>query len=55
MDGNNTQDFKDAPVSGGIKITRSRVITVANNEIKNNQSAGIWFDASCYRIDRGEQ
>lgn len=47
---NNTQDFKDAPVSGGIKITRSRVITVNNNEVRNNQSAGIWFDASCYRV-----
>ena len=47
---NNTQDFKDAPVSGGIKITRSRVITVSNNDVKNNQSAGIWFDASCYQV-----
>lgn len=50
INGNNTQDFKDAPVSGGIKLTRSRGITVSNSEVKNNQSAGIWFDASCYNI-----
>jgi parallel beta-helix repeat protein len=50
INGNNTQDFKDAPVSGGIKLTRTRGITVSNNEVKNNQSAGIWFDASCYNM-----
>jgi hypothetical protein len=46
--GNNTQQFKDAPVSGGIKFTRSRTISVVNTEAKDNGGSGIWFDASCY-------
>ncbi|MET1005198.1 MAG: right-handed parallel beta-helix repeat-containing protein [Propionibacteriaceae bacterium] len=45
---NNTQQFKDAPVSGGIKFTRSRGIKVLNTEAKSNGGSGIWFDASCY-------
>jgi parallel beta-helix repeat protein len=48
---NNTQHFKDAPVSGGIKMTRSRGIMLNNNEISRNISAGFWCDESCYDIN----
>lgn len=48
---NNTENFKPAPVSGGIKITRTRGITVTGNDVSNNfSSIGIWFDESCYDI-----
>ena len=45
---NNWQRFKEAPVSGGIKITRSRGVTVSNNEISRNYSSGLWLDESVY-------
>ena len=48
--GNNTQNFKDAPVSGGVKVTRSRGVLLSNNEISGNTSAGFWCDESCYDI-----
>ena len=50
IDGNNSQRFNDEPVSGGVKITSARGIRVANNEVNDNVSAGIWFDVSCYKI-----
>ena len=48
VDNNNTQDFKDAPVAGGVKFTASRGVVVSNNEFKNNKGSGLWFDVSCY-------
>jgi parallel beta-helix repeat protein len=45
---NNWQRFKEAPVSGGIKITRSRGVTVSNNDISRNYSSGLWLDESVY-------
>lgn len=48
---NNTEHFKIAPLSGGVKITRSRDVTVHHNDVSNNLSAGIWFDESCYDAD----
>jgi parallel beta-helix repeat protein len=45
---NNSQYFNAAPVSGGFKITRSRDITVTDNNISDNHSSGLWFDESCY-------
>ena len=49
--GNNTQNFKDAPVSGGVKVTRSRGVLISNNEISANTSAGFWCDESCYDVN----
>lgn len=50
VDDNNLSFFKPAPVSGGVKITRSRGVTVQNNEISNNHSVGFWCDESCYDV-----
>ena len=47
---NNTQNFKDAPVAGGVKITASRGVVARNNEFKNNKGSGLWFDVSCYDL-----
>lgn len=48
---NNVENFKPAPVSGGIKITRTRGITVTGNDVSSNYSSiGIWFDESCYDV-----
>lgn len=47
---NNAQHFNDIPVAGGIKITRSRNVTVTGNVVSNNDGSGIWFDESCYDV-----
>ncbi|PPF66129.1 hypothetical protein C5E16_12370 [Clavibacter michiganensis] len=48
--GNNAERFKPAPVSGGIKITRSRDVEVVNNDTGRNFGSGMWFDESCYDL-----
>lgn len=48
--GNNAEHFNDIPVAGGIKITRSRNVTVSGNNVSNNDGGGIWFDESCYNL-----
>ena len=48
--GNNSERFKAAPVSGGIKIGRSRDVTVRDNDTSRNLGSGIWFDESVYDI-----
>ncbi|MBE7162706.1 MAG: right-handed parallel beta-helix repeat-containing protein, partial [Williamsia herbipolensis] len=45
---NNTEHFNRAPVSGGIKITRSRDVKVTDSAILRNQGNGLWFDESVY-------
>lgn len=47
---NNTENFKDVPVAGGIKLTAGRNLTVKNVETRNNLGTGIWFDVSCYNM-----
>ena len=47
-EGNNTEKFNFAPVSGGIKITRTRGITVKNSVSSDNYGTGMWFDESVY-------
>jgi parallel beta-helix repeat protein len=46
--GNNAEHFRAAPVSGGIKITRARGVTVADNDVSRNYGSGIWLDESVY-------
>lgn len=48
--GNNSEHFKQAPVSGGIKITRSRGVSVVNSVFADNIGPGTWFDESVYDI-----
>jgi parallel beta-helix repeat protein len=50
LSGNNSQQFNSVPVSGGLKITRSRGVTVSNNDVTDNKSFGLWFDESCYDV-----
>jgi parallel beta-helix repeat protein len=48
--GNNSERFNPAPVAGGVKITRTRDVTVTNNDTSSNNGRGLWFDESCYDI-----
>jgi hypothetical protein len=45
---NNTEHFKRLPGSGGLKITRSRTVTIANSDFTNNLTTGLWLDESTY-------
>ncbi|MBF4620715.1 right-handed parallel beta-helix repeat-containing protein [Clavibacter sp. VKM Ac-2542] len=44
----NTERFNRAPVSGGVKITRSRDVDVKDSAILRNAGNGLWFDESVY-------
>ena len=46
--GNNTEHFNLAPVSGGVKISRSRDLTFKNSVFADNLGTGLWFDESVY-------
>ncbi len=48
--GNNTESFNRAPVSGGLKVTRSRGITVSGSAFLNNAGNALWFDESVYDV-----
>jgi hypothetical protein len=48
--GNNTERFNMAPVAGGVKIGRSRNITVKNSVFADNHGTGLWFDESVYNV-----
>lgn len=47
-EGNNTERFRTAPVSGGAKIGRSRTVTVRDSHFKANRGPGLWLDESVY-------
>jgi hypothetical protein len=48
---NNLQRFNTAPVSGGMKLTRSRVLTIRDSSFSHNLGVGLWFDQSVYDGD----
>jgi parallel beta-helix repeat protein len=48
IDGNNWEKFNSAPVSGGIKVGRSRNVTVTNSSVSKNLGQGYWSDVSVY-------
>ncbi|HYN66142.1 MAG TPA: right-handed parallel beta-helix repeat-containing protein [Ornithinibacter sp.] len=48
LDGNNSEQFNSAPVSGGIKVGRSRTVTVTNSSVSKNLGQGYWSDVSVY-------
>lgn len=50
IDHNNQEHFKYSPVSGGIKATRSRKVTVTGSVIVDNAGKGVWMDESVYDI-----
>ena len=45
---NNTEHFNRAPVAGGLKITRSRDVSVVKSAFLRNDGNGLWFDESVY-------
>ena len=45
---NNTEHFNRAPVSGGLKIHRSRGVAVTTSAFLRNDGNGLWFDESVY-------
>ncbi|MCL1917656.1 MAG: right-handed parallel beta-helix repeat-containing protein [Peptococcaceae bacterium] len=47
---NNAESFNVAPVAAGIKILRSRDVTVSNSKISDNRAIGLWFDEDCYTM-----
>jgi parallel beta-helix repeat protein len=48
---NNTEHFNTAPVSGGIKIGRSRGVLVRDSVFSQNDGPGVWFDVSSYDMN----
>lgn len=46
--GNNHERFNTSPVSGGLKIGRTRGVTVKNSTLNNNYGPGLWLDESIY-------
>jgi parallel beta-helix repeat protein len=47
VEGNNTQQFNRAPSAGGIKITRTRGVTIDGNVVRDNIDVNaIWLDES---------
>ncbi|MEJ5912809.1 right-handed parallel beta-helix repeat-containing protein, partial [Pseudokineococcus sp. 1T1Z-3] len=49
-EGNNVERFNMSPVSGGLKIARSRGITVKNSAFLGNRGPGLWLDESVYDV-----
>ena len=47
---NNSQHFNRAPVSGALKVTRSRGVTISDSSFVNNTGQGPWFDESTYNL-----
>ena len=45
---NNTEHFNRAPVSGGFKIHKSRIVSVTDSAFVNNEGNSLWFDESVY-------
>jgi parallel beta-helix repeat protein len=45
---NNLEHFNFAPVSGGLKFSRTRGITVTDTVSRDNIGVGLWLDESCY-------
>jgi len=43
---NNTEHFNGTPASSGMKLTRSRHLVIANNDVSGNGGGGIWLDES---------
>lgn len=46
--GNNTEHFNMSPVSGGVKIGRTRGVSISGSVFASNRGPGLWLDASVY-------
>lgn len=49
--GNNVERFKTAPVAGGMKVGRTRGVSVKQSTFRNNAGTGLWLDESVYNAD----
>lgn len=47
---NNTEHFNMAPASGGVKITRSRNLSITDSAFESNRGPGVWLDMSDYNV-----
>jgi hypothetical protein len=47
---NNTERFNTSPVSGGVKVTRARGVTVRDSVFRDNHGPGLWMDESVYNM-----
>ena len=47
-EGNNTEHFNMAPVSGGLKLTVSRNVRIDASVFARNEGPGVWLDESVY-------
>ena len=45
---NNSEHFNSAPVSGGLKATKTRGLTIRNSAFLRNYGPGVWTDQSVY-------
>jgi len=47
---NNAEHFNTSPVSGGVKIAKSRGVTVSDSALLRNDGPGVWLDQSVYDV-----
>ena len=47
---NNRENYNMSPVSGGVKICRTRGVTIRDSLLTNNIGNGLWFDKSVYDV-----
>lgn len=45
---NNTERFNTSPVSGGLKISRTRTVTIDRSSFTGNRGPGLWLDESVH-------
>ena len=45
---NNTEHFNTSPVSGGVKVGRSRGIEISDSVFRDNDGPGLWLDESVF-------
>jgi nitrous oxidase accessory protein NosD len=45
---NNTEHFNTSPVSGGVKVGRSRGVDVRDSVFRDNDGPGLWLDESVF-------
>jgi len=50
ISGNNAEHFNRAPVAGGVKIHKSRGVSVTGSSFVDNLGNGLWFDESVYNM-----
>ncbi len=45
---NNREHFNSSPVAGGLKVARTRGVSVTDSVFAGNDGTGLWFDESVY-------